>query len=209
LNDFPDEMSRFHAVLSTDERMRAGRFHFARDRDRFIACRGILRELLARYLHQDAATIQFSYGPHGKPDLAGGNGHHPLFFNASHAGALAIYAVTSVCPVGVDVEHLREIPDFDAIASRFFAPSETGRLTALPPAQRLEEFFACWTWKEAFLKATGEGIGVHLATCPPSGWQLRRLRPTQGYVGALVYRHSAARLSFWSASNATLSGSGP
>lgn len=222
LNDFHGALSRFDAVLSADERTRASTFHFCGDRDRFIARRGILRELLARYLHQDAGTIEFSLGRFGKPYIAGPDGGRQLHFNASHSGGLAVYTVTRASPVGVDVERLREVQDMHAIASRFFAPAEASRLTALPPDQRLDEFFACWTGKEAFLKATGEGIGALLGArgphralrgevpaCVPSDWRLQRLWPAPGYVGALAYRHDAARVSLWRVSNATVKGREP
>lgn len=209
LGDFRGDLPRLDDVLSPDERIRAGTFHCAPDRHRFVASRGILRALLARYLPLDAATIRFSYGRFGRPELAGPAGDPPLYFNVSHSGALAVYAVTRACPVGVDIERLREIPDLDAIASRFFPPAEASRLTALPPDRRLDEFFACWTGKEAFLKATGEGIGAHrglrggVPPCVPSDWRVQRLWPAPGYVGALAYRHDAARASLWRLSNTT------
>jgi 4'-phosphopantetheinyl transferase len=215
LNNCQGALSRFDAVLSADERRRAGRFHFAGDRDRFVARRGILRELLARYLRQDVARIEFSLGRFGKPCVAGPDGGRRLHFNASHSGELAVYSVTSAGPVGVDVERLREIPDLDAIAPRFFAPEKARRLTGLPRNRQLEEFFAGWTWNEAVLKASGEGIGAHLGTrggvrpCVPSDWQFQRLWPAPGYVGALAYRHDAARVSLWRVSDATVEGREP
>jgi len=204
LDDFHDDPSRFDRFLSADERIRAGKFHFARDCDRFVAGRGILRALLARYLARDAAAIEFSYGRFGKPELAAPEASRPLYFNASRSGALAVYAVTRACPVGVDVERLREVPDFEAVASRFLAPSEACRLMSLPLDRRVEAFFACWTDQEAFLKATGEGIGVRLGTCPTPDWRLQRLWPAPGYAGAVAYRHGAARLCLWRVSDVTL-----
>jgi 4'-phosphopantetheinyl transferase len=210
LNDFHGALSRFDAVLSAHERTRASKFHFAGDRDRFIARRGILRKLLARYLHQDAGTIEFSLGRFGKPYIDGQDGGCRLHFNASHSGALAVYTITNASPVGVDVERLREIPELDAIASRVVAPGEGRRLTALPRKRQLEEFFAGWTWKEAVLKASGEGIGAHFGArdgvrpCVPSDWRFQRLWPAPGYVGALAYRHDAARVFLWRVSDATV-----
>lgn len=192
-------ISRFDGMLSADERARAGQFLFASDRRRFIARRGILRALLARYLRQDPATIRFSYGRFGKPDLARLDAADPLYFSASHSGVIAVYAMTWTSPIGIDVERLREIPGFDAVALRYCAPVEASRLTALPPERRQEELFASWTGYEALLKATGDGLGVEGA--PPSGWQLRRLKPTPGYLGAIAYKDHAARLSLWSLVN--------
>jgi 4'-phosphopantetheinyl transferase len=225
LNDFQGELPRFHTILSPDERVRASRFHFSRDRDNFVVCRGILRELLATYLHRDASTIEFSYGRFGKPEIAGPFVDRPLYFNTSHSGTLALYAVTSVCPVGVDVERLRPVPEFHQIASRFFAPAETDRLMALPRDKQMQGFFACWTCKEAVLKATGEGIGrgltaiqvvlsqqarvlcvvddSHAPLDSHPDWQLQRLWPAAGHVGAIAYRHDAARLSLWKISDSS------
>jgi 4'-phosphopantetheinyl transferase len=206
LEDFYRDLPRLNAVLSPDERMRASRFHFVADRDRFIAGRGILRALLARYLRQDAATIQFSYGRFGKPEIAGPDVRRRLYFNISHSDALAVYAVTGACPIGVDVERVHDIPGMDAIGSLAFGSTEAGRLAALPPDQRCEEFFACWAANEARLKATGDGLAHHLGTrrrepplrgSMPSEWRLHRLRPAPGYVGALACRHDSARLSLW------------
>jgi 4'-phosphopantetheinyl transferase len=215
LSEFHAERSRFHALLSQDERVRAGKFHFSRDRNDFVVRRGILRELLARYLRRDASTIEFAYGRFGKPDITPRCVHRPLYFNVSDSGDLALYAVSSACPVGVDVERIQTIPDFEQIASRFFAPPETDGLMALPSDKQMEGFFTCWTCKEAFLKATGEGIGAGLTTVQvvpgeharvlcvadeshtPPTWHLQRLWPAAGYVGAVAYRHDAARLSLW------------
>jgi 4'-phosphopantetheinyl transferase len=221
LNEFHAEVSRFSAILSPDECSRARRFYFSKDRDNFIIGRGILRELLARYLRRDASTIEFSYGPFGKPDITDARVDRPLYFNASHSGALAVYAVTSVCPVGVDVERVREVPDFHQIARKFFVPAEASSLMELPHDKQTEGFFARWTCKEAFLKATGEGLGRGLTAIQVTpgeqdrvpcivddsyatgDWQLRRLWPAAGYVGAVAYNDDAARLSLWRVSNPT------
>ncbi len=203
LDNLHGVLSRFYALLSSEERIHARKFHVAVDRDRFIARRGILRELLALYLDQTAETIEFFAGPFGKPGLARPDRIPGLHFNASHSGALALYAVSSGSPVGVDVERLREIPELGDIASRFFGADEASRLTALPPGERLDEFFAVWTANEAFLKATGIGIAAQpgvRSVAPmsvPSDWRLRRLMPAAGYIGALACRHDAAVASSW------------
>jgi 4'-phosphopantetheinyl transferase len=191
LDDFHSALSRFAAVLSADERTRASRFHLAADRERFIVRRGILRELLARYLHQDAATIEFLLGRFGKPLVAGPDAGRHVHFSSSHSDRLAVYAVTTASPVGVDIERLCEIPNLEAIASRV----------------GLEEFLADWTRTEAVLKATGEGIGAQVGSRGgprlgvPVDWRFQRLWPAPGYVGALAYRHDAARVALWRVSN--------
>jgi 4'-phosphopantetheinyl transferase len=207
LGDFFRELPRLQSTLSPDEHVRAGKFRSTDDRDAFVICRGILRELLGQYLGRGAATINFSSGPFGKPEIAGLPDHGPLYFNASRSGDFVVYAVTSACPVGVDVERVRQVADFEFIASRFFSPLEADKLMALPPDRQMDEFFVCWTCKEAFLKATGEGLGrsevnpdAHACSRVggdshlPGTWQVRVLRPAAGYVGALAHRADDARV---------------
>jgi 4'-phosphopantetheinyl transferase len=170
---------------------------FAGDRDDFIACRGLLRRLLGQYTHREPSAIEFAYGRHGKPELAGPGIDGPLHFNASHSGGLALYAVTALCPVGVDVERVRMIPNVEQLAAQFLAASEANNVTALPRPQRIEKFFTCWTLKEAYLKATGEGIGGGLRAERPSGWHVDPLSPAAGYIGSIAYAHDAARLVCW------------
>jgi 4'-phosphopantetheinyl transferase len=204
LGDFYSELPRFQATLSVDERVRASRFRSSDDRHAFVISRGILRQLLAQYLGRDASSVDFSYGRFGKPEIGGAGDHLPLYFNASRSDALAVYAVTSACPVGVDAEHLRPVPEFEFIASRFFPPFETNRLLALPPDRQMEGFFSSWTSKEALLKATGDGIGrdpgseridprlpaqrpVGSESHAPGSWEFQVLRPATGYVAALAH----------------------
>lgn len=149
--------ARLWLVLSEDERQRARRFHFALDMDRFVAAHAALRLILARYLGgADAAGLRFSTGPFGKPALGG-----RLQFNLSHSHALALCAI-AYSRVGVDVEKMR--PDFatNDIASRHFSPRENRTLRAVGAAERCAAFFACWTRKEAYVKARGEGLSLPL-----------------------------------------------
>jgi 4'-phosphopantetheinyl transferase len=202
LGDFYQDLPALQATLSPDERGTARQFRSFDDCAAFVVCRGILRKLLAQYLGRDASTIDFSYGRFGKPEVAGLPGRCPLYFNATRSGALAVYAVTSAGPVGVDVERLRPIPEFEYIASRVFSQFEANRLLALPPERQMEEFLVCWTCEEAFVKATGDGMGrgsrsVQVsasATRLPGSWQVQLLRPAAGYVGALVHQADGARL---------------
>jgi 4'-phosphopantetheinyl transferase len=211
LGDFYSELPRLQATLTPDERLRAGRFHSPDDRDAFVVSRGILRHLLAQYLERDAASIAFTYGGFGKPEITGLQDHVPLHFNVSRSGALAVYAMTSAGPVGVDVEHLRPVPELEYIASRFFPPREAGLLRTLPQEAQMEAFFACWTCKEAFLKATGDGLAggpgsrqadpagdghLHLdgKSRDPDAWQFDLLRPANGYLATLAHRTDDARL---------------
>ncbi|HEU5432554.1 MAG TPA: 4'-phosphopantetheinyl transferase superfamily protein [Thermomicrobiales bacterium] len=146
------------APLAADERARADRFRFPVDRDRFIAARGILRALLARYLDRDPADLRFTYGPHGKPALAAPAATGGLEFNLSHADDVALVVVARGREVGVDIERVRPLPDLDAVAAVMFSPAERDLLAAAPPDRRPDLFFKLWTHKEAYLKALGSGL---------------------------------------------------
>ena len=212
----PSEMiAAWTVVLSSDERLRAGRFRFASDRDRFIAAHGILHSILASYLNTDPAKVCFQYAPGGKPLLAGSLGW--LHFNLAHSGDLALVAVSRCCPVGVDVEEIRPMNDGKDIAVRFFSQREARELEGLPLNQQEEGFFNLWTRKEACLKATGEGLSERINSVevafipglparlvqfpgesdsyPP--WTLAELRPATMYVGALAAPVAGLKLSCW------------
>ena len=151
------------SVLSPDEIARASRFHFEKDRAHFTRCRSALRGLLAGYLTIPAIEIRFEYLDSGKPQLAAEQNPRALQFNVSHSGSMALIAVGSNQRLGVDIEKIRGDVDTDALAERFFSVRERAGLQALPAHLRVPGFYACWTRKEAFLKATGEGLSFPLA----------------------------------------------
>jgi 4'-phosphopantetheinyl transferase len=153
-----DSEARWLELLSTDERERAGRFHFDRDRQHFCAARGILRTLLAAYLTTRPLDISFVYSDKGKPALAPPYAESGLNFNVSHSGEAALLGFVQSSRIGVDVEKIRNDFDSAAIAGRFFSPHEREQLSRLPSDQRHRAFFHCWTLKEAFIKALGEGL---------------------------------------------------
>ncbi len=194
---------RFQSLLADDERARAARFHFPRDRARFVVGRGLLRALLGRYLAADPAHLRFRYSIHEKPALVGPG----LYFNLAHSGATALFAFSPSFDVGVDVELVQPEFEGDRIAERFFSPAEIEALQALPEEDRRVAFLSCWTRKEAFLKARGDGLtlaldsfDVSLAPNEPaallrtawssqecSRWQLLDLSDTeQGQVAAVA-----------------------
>jgi len=150
-------------VLSPGEIARASRFHFEKDRTRFICCRSALRCLLGDYLGVRAAELLFEYSTNGKPQLSPDQNPRALHFNLSHSGNIALIAVGTELSLGVDIEKIRPDVDAAALAERFFSPSERAGLRALPPHLRVPGFYACWTRKEAFLKATGSGLSFPLA----------------------------------------------
>ena len=209
------EQARRASVLSADEAARAARFHFERDRRRWTAARGAVRAVLAGYLGAAAASLSFRLGIHGKPALESPPAAD-LEFNVSHSGELALCAVSRARAVGVDVEAIR--PDFATreTARRFFSPAESAALEALPSTQQVEAFFACWTRKEAYMKARGTGIALgldrfevslepgrpaallaaHDEPAAAARWRLVALAPGPGYAGALV-TDGPARLLCW------------
>lgn len=149
-------------LLSDGEAARAARFHYARDRGRFIVGRAALRRILGHYMGKAPETLRFSYGPWGKPGLDVRQADRPLAFNLSHSRALALLAVAQDCALGADVEWVRNSKDLERLAQRFFAPPEVVELSAIGPSRYVTAFFACWTRKEAFLKAFGAGLSVPL-----------------------------------------------
>jgi 4'-phosphopantetheinyl transferase len=163
--DEPIETTSSPSIPSSDELTRASRFHFEKDRIPFARCRSALRFLLSRYLRIPAVEIRFEYQPSGKPELAAQQNPGQLLFNVSHSAGLALIAVSADHRVGVDIEKIRPDVDVTALAERFFSLRERAGLQALPDHLRVPGFFACWTRKEAFLKATGDGLSFPLADC--------------------------------------------
>lgn len=218
LNQLEAKAQSFLETLAPDERDRAGRFHFEKDRVRFILTRGILRKILARYLQSDAALLRFDYNAYGKPSLAGRKGSAPaLHFNLSHAHEIALYAFTLQREVGIDIEFIRNDFACEEIAGRFFSEREVEMLRALPVRQQTEGFFNCWTRKEAYVKARGQGLSlpldrfdVSLAPGEPATllfvrdgisetqrWGLQELNPAAGYVAAVAVEGSGWQLLCW------------
>ena len=140
-------------VLSPDERERAARFHFDRDRRRFVRCRTLLRQLIAQSLGCDAAAPAFRYNAYGKPELDG------IHFNVSHSANLAVIALTQV-PIGIDVETVDPKAEVMSLARTAFSADECAELAALPEEERVPAFFRGWTRKEAYLKLLGTGFSL-------------------------------------------------
>ena len=151
-----EALAELERALSADERARADRFAFERLRVDHIVSTGSLRFLLSRYTGIAPERIDLVRGPRGKPSLRDAPG--AIEFNLSHSSGLAVVALTRGCPLGVDVEGMRTIRDLPDLARSTFAPEETADLLALPDAERQRAFFRCWTRKEAYIKAIGEGL---------------------------------------------------
>ena len=218
LDETPANVTRLLATLADDEKSRAERFHFQRDRDRFVVSRGTLRSILGCYLDMAPAALRFSYSDHGKPALAGEH-QSELRFNVSHSHELALFAIGETRELGVDLEWVRADVADEKIAERFFSAEEIRVLRSLPREIQSEAFFNCWTRKEAYIKALGDGLSMPLSRFvvslapgePPallsangsqedpevSRWSLRELHPGIGYKGAVIAEGDDWELNCW------------
>jgi 4'-phosphopantetheinyl transferase len=198
--------SNLTAILSPDERLRAERFHRQIDRDNFILTRGTLRTIIAQYLSISSAKINFVYSAYGKPSIDEKQNYHDLRFNLSHSNEIALLAITRGCEIGIDIEFIRK--DFATweIAEDYFSEKELEMLRALPEHLQTRAFFNCWTRKEAYIKALGEGLShplnkfavsltpgkppelLHVEDNPREvmRWLFYDLDTPPGYVAALV-----------------------
>lgn len=208
-NSMTPHMEQFRSLLCTEEIQRADRFRFDQDRNQFTIARGLLRTMLSKYLSCAPATIRFQFSSKGKPSLAEPDSAG-LQFNVAHSGDLILLAFVQGRRLGVDVEQVRSDFATDEIAERFFSPAERKALRTLQPAQRYEAFFRCWTRKEAYIKATGDGLSLPLdhfdvtllpgeparllSTRPESveaeRWTMHHLNVAPGYAAALVCQRS-------------------
>jgi 4'-phosphopantetheinyl transferase len=227
LDDQPAEVVRFvQTLVRADEAERACRFYFERDRRRFIVGRGFLRMILARYTGQAPRELVFDYGDHGKPRLAPTPGAGPVpFFNVAHSEGLAVYAITRGGEVGVDIERVRDLPEWEQIVGSYFAPAEQARVYAAPAHERTEEFFRAWARQEALLKASGVGLGTAAGrgrrrpvlpapdlerhhglsaavervaiSAPEANFCVHPLAPADGFVGALAVTREVQWAKFY------------
>jgi 4'-phosphopantetheinyl transferase len=201
-------------VLSEDERERAARFIFEKDRQFFAACRATLRVLLQGYLDVAAADIVFSYSKRGKPKVTF---ETDVEFNVSHSGGVAVFAFARGVDIGVDVEKVKPIAELENIARRHFCAQECAQLIAQPEHERADAFFRCWTRKEAYIKATSDGLSAPLdqfqvtflkdVECrfvhingdeeEASRWALQNLELPAGFAGAVAYRGEKRKLIYF------------
>jgi 4'-phosphopantetheinyl transferase len=155
------EADSLFKLLNTEERERAERFKFPAPRNQFVISRALLRQALGLYLRIEAREICFRTIGNGKPELAESRDLH---FNLSHSEGVTVFAVARRRQVGVDVERIREDTNALELAERFFSPPEVQWLRAQPTSQHLPSFFTCWTAKEAYIKAQGEGLSLPLSS---------------------------------------------
>ncbi|WP_376793875.1 4'-phosphopantetheinyl transferase family protein [Thermogemmatispora sp.] len=203
-------VARLAAVLAPDEQQRAAGFLSAESRREFVAARAILRLILSRYLGLGPQELRLRTNPWGKPELepAPASSRPALTFNLSHSEGLALYALTCERAIGVDLEFLRPLPEdeLEQLAARYFAPSEYRTFLNLAHEEKRAAFFRCWTRKEAYVKARGQGLSLSLSAFEvsltsdspprllassedpqaPQRWSLLSLEPSPSYTAALA-----------------------
>ena len=219
LDPAPEQVDSIGRALSADEWERARRFRFDKHRRQYVVGRGALRALAAAYLGDGTRPeeIKFSYGPRGKPFLAPPFDGHGIQLNLSNSHELALVGFVHGREIGVDVEFMRPMTDCEEIAERFFSASERQTLRSIPFPAKQEAFFNCWTRKEAYLKAVGEGLAAPLDSFdvtlalgePPrmlslkgdatraAGWFFHHLRPAEDYVGAVAIEGGTWEVKTW------------
>lgn len=200
LDDDSVDLGQAREFISANERERAERFKFERDRRRYLIAHAALHGILHRYLPISSEPLSFDYGSNGKPKLSPTIGPAGVQFNLSHSNELALLAVTPRGEVGVDIEYVKENFEFQDIAEKFFTAKEVAAMRSLPAELQRRAFFKCWTSKEAFLKAKGTGLSGKLdeveialtatqeaqVTAGVPGWSLAELAHIDGYEAALV-----------------------
>jgi 4'-phosphopantetheinyl transferase len=208
----PEERTRLRSYLNKDEISRADRFVFPRDRDHFIVARGTLRELLGKYLHCAPDAVQFKTGRYGKLSLL--DDRDPLRFNLSHSHGLALYGFCMGRELGIDTEKIQPQFASEGIAERYFSAAEQRELRELPDELRDTAFFVCWTRKEAYVKAHGDGLQIaldsfdvslkpgepeRLRSVDSNRWSLRSFTPAPEFVAAIIAEGKIQSVRFWSA----------
>lgn len=207
------ETDSLFELLNTEEQERAARFMFPAPRHQFVISRALLRRALGCYLRMEARDIHFRTTANGKPELAESR---DLQFNLSHTEGVTAFAVARHRQVGVDVERIREDTNVMELAERFFSTKEVQWLRSQPASEHLPSFFSCWTAKEAYIKAQGEGLSLPLSSFgvlpvldgtssklrlevyddpEESGrWSMWRLELGQGLRGALAVEGESCRV---------------
>lgn len=208
----------YNTLLSNDEKRKADKFKFLVDQQKYVTFRGILRILLSRYLDKNPEEILFKYGAFGKPDV---KTNTALRFNISHSGNMAVFGFVQNYAIGVDIEKIKQ--DFDPLdlAKSFFSEEEINALSQAKDSVMFQAFYRCWTRKESFIKAVGEGLSYPLDSFAvtmdndhrakflkidndqdsKSNWQLHSFVPTQDYIAAITTKGNPKKIEFFDAND--------
>jgi 4'-phosphopantetheinyl transferase len=213
----PARLRALNAILSINEQQKADGFHFALDRARYVVGRGVLRTILSRCMKREAKQLCFGCSTFGKPYLAAGSNDIPVQFNISHSGEVVLIAFTVGRAVGIDVERMRTDLEVDRIATSVFSPYERLALQSFPAHLRFHAFFDCWTRKEAYVKAIGNGLSLPLAqfdvcflpghdpallatrpdTAEARRWQIKAVDVGPDYRAAVAVEGTGCQLKIW------------
>jgi len=209
-----DAYNKYHSLLSEDEKTRASKFKFYKDKRCYVVGKGVLRLLSGKYLNNDAKAIVFEYGKQGKPKF---KYEAHLNFNVSHSGDIAIIGFVYDHTIGIDIEIIKD--DFDTleIANNFFSKKEIAELRKIPNPQKHIAFYRCWTRKESFIKAKGQGLSFPLDSFSVSidsdekselletkwdeheknFWNLFSFSPKEKYIGAISVRGEVNKVQYF------------
>ena len=215
-----EQWSPLIELLSDEERARAARFRFDDPRRQFVICRAALRQILGMIYAVAPQALSFQYGSRGKPELlfrALKSSVPQIEFNVSHSGTIGLIAISVGVPIGVDVEEYDPAIKFLQLAERFFAPLEATELNGLPPEKQLDGFYRCWTCKEAYIKAKGDGLSLSLSSfCAaidpdqpaslrhvdgqpdePTQWTTESLAVGENHAAAVMVHRPDCRIALW------------
>ena len=211
LTDFRTRVSEFQHLLSENEQSRAARFVRVTDQENYIVGRAILRQLLSKYLRTSLATLEIECNDFGKPSVPKVLNQKDIRFNLSHSGDLCVLGFRQSGEIGVDIEKIRDDLAMDDLARRYFSPREVTEFESLPEAQRKLGFFLCWTRKEAYVKALGDGLQrpldefsmtltpgepPKLNSADSQRWMVLSVDPGTGYVGAVVTEKELSEVTY-------------
>jgi len=214
LNQPTEKTQQLSQILSPEENNKANRFYFEKDRHKFILSRGTLRTILSQYLNFPPQNLKFTYSKQGKPTLLT---ETPIYFNLSHSHEITLYAITLNREIGIDLEFLRPITEAENIVKNYFSNKESALFNTISSDQKPEAFFNAWTRKEAYLKATGQGLSQPLKevevnftpgepakllsikgdTQKASEWTLKHLIPHPNYIACVAISAQNLEYSYW------------
>lgn len=217
IDKYLSESSQYLNIISQDELERSARFCAHKDQASYVTSRGILRKILSRYLLIAPNKIKFNYNNYGKPYLCPTNKINDITFNVSHSGSLVLYVVARNRDVGIDVEEMCHVDNYEKISEMLFSHEENTKLKHYAPHERLEAFYKCWTSKEAIAKAIGQGLSYPLHTLSVSldpsktsdtikiddnllnskKWHLFTINPEPNYKASFSFNGSFKKINYW------------